>query len=448
MVLTWQNYIEMLATPMGVAAIFLFPLLLLGLYRYQLVRYGVLGTLLFLSCLGFSVGSITPLIWPFNDLRALRQPISFGLLVAMAVVGLVSQRTWRSSSAGTLPLTLFFVYHVAIKLRISFDNSGYGLQLLMLVVLLFIVFRFSFSRWLSTVQELQGFILTISLTGLVFVFFSLVQYARSPGLTLAGDRFFGMSGNPNFTGCLLAICAIASAYVLIAPGYRFPTRVICGFGIGAQLICMAWSGSRTGMVIAVVGMALLFRVRVLRLAIAGALAVVGFLITAQFVGGIDAAAARIFDFSSSTRTPVWQGMLLQFVNNPVFGAGSEADASESSYLWTLSRSGLFGAIPLAIAMGVTFLGLGRLQRLRSVLRDDRITIDYVFASITAIGAGAVFEGYMTGTLVFSVFAFWLCLSFYSFIIDSAQQATAAPLLADPQYGFDPVMATPAGYALQ
>ena len=97
--------------------------------------------------------------------------------------------------------------------------------------------------------------------------------------------------------------------------------------------------------------------------------------------------------------------------------------------------GLFGLVPLGAMVVMAVLGLWRLQRKRHLLGDHTMLADVVTASLVAYAVGAMFEGYLLGTMTYQVFGIYIYFAVMRFLLDAAEvhEATAAQWHAEGGY---------------
>jgi O-antigen ligase len=182
-------------------------------------------------------------------------------------------------------------------------------------------------------------------------------------------------------------------------------RIMYGSLAALNAIFLAWTGSRTGVFVATLGLAITFRYRLHRLVILGAFTFAFLLlIVSNFV------PASWFNehlvSTEDTRSAVWYGQLDQFVSHPLTGtlaSGEEFGYGENSYLAAAARYGIIGIIPLMLAVGLCVVEVIRLNANKRYLRKDAMLVDLVTGCVVALGVGAWFEGYLLASFSFPTY---------------------------------------------
>jgi hypothetical protein len=255
-------------------------------------------------------------------------------------------------------------------------------------------------------------------------------------------RLFGTTGNPQHTGALLALVLPSLCYMIIRSGQRYIYRVLLGAAAGVLVVMLIWTGSRTGFLMALVGLLLFFRTRVGRFLGVGVLTSI-FVIAAMGIYAESTATFTGMFLRGDTRSVVWRSMFQHFLENPAFGSiGETFGVGESSYLALAANMGLAGLFPMAIVFAVVGHQLYRLQRVRKHLGEHVLLADLVTAGPIALAVGSIFEGFLLGILTFSILTLYLHLSLLRFLLDvaDAQQHLPPPDAGgegeiDPQSGY-------------
>jgi O-antigen ligase len=205
----------------------------------------------------------------------------------------------------------------------------------------------------------------------------------------------GLSSHPNFTGVLLAVTAPVTAYLINASLSRKKMLIFWSVVAGLQAVLIIWAGSRTGALAALFGVMLVFRHRLNRLVVFGAVVVgMGLVVSLLFgeqVSQIN--TTRTLSTGASGRFELWQTMIAGFLRSPLIGT-NEFDGSENSYLVVLVRTGIIGT-SLMVAFLIAYLSqLFRIYRSYSSLQGYKPTFDCVLGISGACFLSAVFEGWL------------------------------------------------------
>lgn len=210
-------------------------------------------------------------------------------------------------------------------------------------------------------------------------------------------RFQGLLGNPQHAGTLMAFFGVSALWLLLNDRGAVTKFIYTGI-LGANMVLLIWSGSRTGMGMALVGFAGVMYTRLgksmLFMPFAAVIAYVGFKMVLSLTG-LDIGAARLTTLED-TRTEAWFRLIASGMESPLFGVGmDEVDRSENSWLYAFASYGI-GLFALTVLMTlVAGFEVLRAVRLRSVLTlDERRVLDLTIGVVAMYFAGAVLEGYM------------------------------------------------------
>jgi len=194
---------------------------------------------------------------------------------------------------------------------------------------------------------------------------------------------------------------------------------------GFLVVFLLWSGSRTGVLMTLTGLGLMFRHQLGRL-----------LETTILVAAMVMFAWQVTDFGESsaiiqqrfgrsvlvnTREGTWNYMLRIFVENPAFGSPEDVGGSENSYLGALARFGLVGTAPLFVSMTMVLMALVKLNRKRSGFEEHAILVDLVTGGFFSLAIGAVFEGYLMATLTPMLYMIYIYMAITAYLVDQQER---------------------------
>jgi O-antigen ligase len=309
-------------------------------------------------------------------------------------------------------------------------DFGRGAVSVIIFLLMFITLAAALPHALQQWGDAVTLVRAIAAYGVVFVIANVAQFVVNPAVVEQNSRFFGTTGNPQHAGAVLACVLLPMAYLMTRPGRSKATRLFMSAILSATVIFLLWTGSRTALLMAVVGLGLLFRARLGRLAIGGV--VVGGLVLLGLnvlLPDRDVVSERLVS-TLDTRSVVWQRLTDDFLRNPLFGTISgELGISENSYLSILARFGLVGALPFIVAAILITRSMFKLQRVRRRL-DDTMLADLTTAGLVQLAVGAIFEGFLAGTLSPQVLVMYCYLALLAFLLEAAE---AAPVAVDSGY---------------
>ena len=231
-------------------------------------------------------------------------------------------------------------------------------------------------------------------TWLFFVFIQMVANYR-PMIMGRGLRFAGLTGNPQHASVLLACMAVIALWLALNDARRL--RLLWAGMLGVTLIFLAWTGSRTGLGMFVIGTTATLYARMGRtililpvIALAGA---VGFKVFQSL--GIDLGIERLAS-TANTRDEAWGKLFQAGLESPIIGVGvGSAGDTENSYLLAFASYGIgMVALVCLLALACMVQSLRLLKRRWALPPSDRTLIDLIISIQLMYFAGAVFEGYI------------------------------------------------------
>lgn len=229
-----------------------------------------------------------------------------------------------------------------------------------------------------------------------FVFLNLIIYLLGYGYPEHSKaRFFGATYHPNALGSMAALCA----GILIA---QFPYLNLIGkknliylFTMAGAIFLTLISGSRSGMLMALVAVLALSRSRKSFLYFCVMVALVGLatLLYSTSDSPLLLAYDRMVTASYGNRDEVWRLLLYDFQKNFLLGVGDRTGVSGSAYLTAFAGTGLIGG-----ALFI-FIVLRTAMRALLLIKGYALNRTWTYAIVASvlmlqILVGALFEAAM------------------------------------------------------
>ena len=417
----WEYQLRDLVTGTnGIIGIWLVIMLFLWALTSPRGRWVLLGALLYASSFQVDVlhYTLSTLVPPLQQIRTLSQPLIFALILLVGIaLPLTAPLTWRRSLPTGFAFLLLFIFVYDVRQAFS-GNVGRAMSGMLVHVAMFAGLGIGLSRNLTNLRDCHVLLRCVSLVGLLFAVGSSIQLLLHPGAILFAGRFEGTLGNAQGAAIFIAPILLMTCYLVAQPTEPRMWRLLMGCTAGWLALLLLWAGSRTGILMAVIAMPLLFRLRLGR----GAIAITAFglalLIATQMMGiQFDSNVARLTS-TLDDRTHLWQESWEQFLANPIFGAGMTPKAfHESSYFSAAGVTGLIGLVPLALAVVFIGFSLLRLQKLRQELGQYVMLADLVTAAVVCLGVGSLFEAILLGTLANGILMIFIVLTLLRFVLD-------------------------------
>jgi hypothetical protein len=437
-----DTLIRLLGTPPGV----FLAAVIVAMFLFSFGRPGrwvVLTVLLFISTLSFGMEALqNPLITPLQELRFAAEPLVFTFLMFLVLPSFFSRGAPLRTPFLAAALAFWF-FEMVYSLHIAISvEAQHGVLAMIIFTVILIVMGFGLPHWIRGLPDVHSLARCMGAVALIFIVGTMAQVAVNRHAIIFANRLFAITGNPQHAAFILAILLLPICVLVASKRETTVMRFVWGATAGADVVMLLWTGSRTGALTALVGIALLFRRRIgtfLGVGVLGAIFVALFLAIFQ----PDAMSSQRIISTLDTRTGVWSRLLEKFEANPFFGTMSQNDftAAESSYLTIAAHTGIVGLGLLGVVLWFLPGTLRRLARLRTVLHseEDLILVDWASAGLLAILVGAFFEGVLLGTLNFMLLSIYFYLGILKFLSDEStiEAATHGPLTAlienEPSY---------------
>lgn len=231
---------------------------------------------------------------------------------------------------------------------------------------------------------------------------SMVQMLIDPTQMLANwnTRFTGMSGNPQGTAIFLGpACAVVLWLALNDPNRRL--KLVWYGATAAGLICIVWTGSRTGAALFVLGAMAALYGRAGRAVVALPVVAAFIFVGLKLASGMDETInyERVLS-TENTRAEVWSILLADAMRSPLIGSPmTEMRASENSYLLSVVLFGIGCLLLILVMMAISGWVCLKLWMLRKTADPLwRRIIELIIGYNVMYFAGAMFEGYIVARL--------------------------------------------------
>lgn len=374
---------------------------------------------------------------PVHELAVFSRPLTVFLLVLLLLNGIrfTGSARYRFIPGATVALLILQTI-VCARLVIS-PATLRGMFSFGVYVLLFLTLGVVLQRRLQSYEDLKKIVGCVVAAGAILIALTIYQLTINPSMINPTGRLFMVTANPQHAGIILGLFVPAATALLMLPGTTIAKRISLLTLIAIAIIFVFWTGSRTSMLMVVIGVAVLFRARLgtgvvvicaLALGVVAGLEIMSQSMTRGAVGGIE----RMIT-AGDTRSHVWLDMINEFLAHPVFGyLGGGYTIRENSYLAAAARFGLVGLVPMLFLVVMIFkqmVGLNRIRRQGG--KELTVFCDLLVGSLAALGAGAMFEGLVFAVLHFWLFAAYMYFAAGSFLIDAVrvESAAASPALA-------------------
>ncbi len=366
--------------------------------RWALVACAIM---LFASSVSYSVDPFTDKLIPtlFTPLQLYRNFIFMfgGGLCYLAIASHLGK--FNASTFNPAGILLIAIAFYAGCVRILAGHTDVGLLSIALAFLSIVPLVFVLPNLIQRREQAYTLMRWVLLVMGIWIIINTVQFLVNPSVLYPADsgRFQGLTGNPQFAAVLFAFSSIMCTWVAV----NDPSKIVRMFAIAsasALIICIAWSGSRTGAGMFVIGAMIILASRVGQLVLLApfALGFAYFFLTFVIGDVVNIDTSRLTS-TQNTRSGSFAAQIQTFLANPLFGTGNpnEAGASENSYFLALSAYGIFMGVLVFSLLGVCAnMALKLFRRRKNEDKLGKALTDLAMAGIAMFFAGAFLEGYM------------------------------------------------------
>jgi len=416
---------DLLSSPAGAVGTLFLAALLIGSMAYKPFRWISVALLIYVSALGsWDVTKPTSQFFsPLEQIRSYGRVVCVVLLLILLAPTLREHNGWRlrTLSAGYV---LYYLFQIVSSLRWlgsgNFDRGFFGA---IVFTLMFMVFGIGMGRWMQQMEDATNLVRCLVWTAILFIVFSFMQMGINRAAVFSAGRFIGTTNNANHCGAFLATVFLPVCYLALRPQARALARTFLYVLMVLILLLALWAASRTGLVMIIAGVLVMFRRRMGSFLLGAALCSVLVLIGIQFFAENQDAVQQAFR-TEDTRTGAWLGMWNDFCEAPLIGKAGMGGWSENSYLFVASRVGCLGLVPFLTAIGLIIRDMLRLARQRSCPGADTAMADLVLGGLTSLFVGGMFEGFLYGTFTCPMFGLYVYVGLMTFLLDRIRVATA------------------------
>lgn len=429
-------FFNALGTPGGVFALFLICVTVIVALMRPNLKWLLISILLWVCTLAYpnSLGTSTNRLLPvFQQIRALNRGVAALLLLTLLCSVLGARRMWRTRTLSAAAVC-FFVFEMFFAARmIGAADTTRGVVAAIIFVLTFAVLGVRLGRWLIDWADVDGLVRGLAGAGALLALGILPHVIVSRSEVVMGSRLIGTTANPQHLAAHLALSLLPCCYLLFRPAEPKWLRALLIPIVGLLTGFLLWTGSRTGFLMAAVGLVMLFRKSLGRFFIAAVFLLAAISAFLAFFPESALAAMRITD-TQDTRSQVWYALLNGFESHPIIGTMTDnlVGVGENSYLATAAYLGMVGLTPLLVFLVATGITTFNVLRCRPKLGEHQSLADLFVAGIASILVGAFFEAYFLEVIGFEVLMLYAYFSIANFLIDAADKSMVESLATHAQ----------------
>ena len=364
------------------------------------------------------------LIGPLQSLRNVARPVALGLLLAACLTVLQAPSGHRVRIVGFTAAS-FLAFQLLFVGEMLIGNPTKALLASVSIPCMFFVCTVGFGRRMQDRESTKSSLEVFAWVSMGFIAANMAQLVIDRSNALIGLRLAGIAGNAQQMGGVCVLLMLFNVYLFNDLPAKRPLKWICAVMIGILALWIIWTGSRTSVLTAMVGLVFTYRLRIGRLALLGLSAGTVLLVAMSFFVESTDTIERLTS-GTNTRAAVWQNSLREFMGSPIFGTmplGYES-GSESSYISALANMGLIGMIALMVPFGSMALGALRALRLRAMRPDLGAQCDFYVGMVAALLVINAFEAFAFGVLTLPVMIMYSVYALDGFLVEQEALASA------------------------
>jgi len=387
---------------LGLGAVLLFfgaGVFLLGINKKWGVLFPYMGMLLFAS-LSMPLDwndRVIPTVW--LPVQQKRSTLFFIMGIVTLLMTLFQIGRLRGKAISISALLLVTMGFYAALMRFMHEGALEGTNSVIFAACTLIPMMFVTALSIKEPTDLLLFLRSVVLMNIAWMAMCSVQLVVNPKYLTLGNqfRFVGVLNNPQHSGAMLAFFCVIVLWLLFNDVSKKYKLIYLGL-LSVDLLCLVWTGSRTGLGMAIIGLCAVLYTKagkgILMVPVAAVVIYVGMKLIVNTLG-IDFGVERLAS-TENTRDYAWWKLYTTGMENPMFGVGTlESEKSENSWLFGFAAFGI-GMLGLSILFTLAAMWeCIRMIRMRFWLPGwMRPYPDLLVGMITMYFAGAVLEGYM------------------------------------------------------
>ncbi len=381
--------------------------------RPPLVRF-VLAGALFAAALGQAVdmmGEPFPSMWSAVLTRRSQMYLAAGGLLFLTALYLSTRRIRPHIGGPGLVLLLIGVYGGLLRLFHPGASPLDGPATIAFVGLTSLPIAMISSQLFDIESDWYWPFRALLAANALWIGMVAVQFFVNPSQLVvpASARFYGVSANPQHAAVFLSVCSLVAVMLVLHDDRRLFRPVWIGL-LAINVALIAWTGSRTGLLMTTIGSMILARKQLGRFLFVLPVVAVFAYIALQLLlsAGAESTSFSRLGSLENTRAHAWLLLFQNGINNPFIGVGlAGAQESENSYLLGFAAYGLGMVVLLGFLLIVSAVQGFQLFRLRRMLGPAAPLADLVLAFYLVYFLGALVEGYImarvSASLVFFLF---------------------------------------------
>ena len=377
---------------------------------------------------------VNPTFW--LPVQSNRSNLYFACGIAGSLMLLMQMGRMRGKTLAFSAGLLYLIGVYAALLRFVHVGPGDGVQSVLFSLVTLTPLITCAALVIRDFDDLKTLLRVIGFVNIAWIGMVMVQVVVNPKYITMGNefRFVGVLSNPQHSGVLMAFFTVVVLWLMLndLPKYRLIFLAL----LGVDGLLLLWTGSRTGMGMAAIGLSAVLYSRAGRaILLLPVVAIVGYISLKIVIDvlGMNIGFERLGS-TENTRDYAWWKLYTVAMENPMIGVGTEdAEKSENSWLYGFASYGIgMLALQLTFTFVATFEILKSIRTRFSLPPEFRPHLDVLNGIMLMYFAGAVLEGYMVSRVSAT-----LCIFMIASIANANLRKIAKDhLLSGGEYDYD------------
>lgn len=352
----------------------------------------------------------------------LSRPVTVGVLGCMAIGSLFIARGTRRFLYHPASLSFFALQGLICTKLISSGNYDRGILTIVVFTVTFLSIIVGIGASIQRFEDCKKALWAVLGSVILIDLFTIHELIVKQAGVVINNRLFAVTVNPQTAGTTFALTIALLSY-LLTTSRGLKSNLVKPFllvMLGFTTIFLLWTGSRTGLLSAIVGLSVLFYDKLSRLALVGALLVATAFGASQLFSDSLSNTNRLVS-TKNTRGSAWEYMFSVYTDNIVWGTPNyNGSSGECSYLSVAAGMGTFGVIFMLVFLTCTASFLYALLKNKHLLGEYSRMANLIASGIITILVASILDDYLLGTTAWQTYFFYTYFAIGTFLIEKSR----------------------------
>jgi hypothetical protein len=437
--------IQDLLTPEGILAFALATAFVFAMLLTQRGFEFMMATVIFLLStmiqLDRQTGFLVPLWGPLESIRNYSRPACVVLLSLAALRAISLPTSPRPLTGSTAVMLYTFQMYYGLQMMF-FSDWVKGSLGIFTITLMFVNAALGFGKLMQSADGARRCIGCFAWAAVPFAVCNFLQIAFGYSTAVQGGRLVGIAGNAQQMATICSYFMLSTCLMFrLDSGASSSRRWMWAALIGIIGVFQLWTGSRTGLLASGLGLMVMFRLQIGRLAMLALVAgAAGLAITLLFEDST-ANLSRYVE-GGDTRTAVFEQAIDDFLEAPILGQlpfsrDGAISGVESTWLRALAALGIVGGLLVVLPFGSMLLKAVEARRLDPGSGPTHDLTDFYLGATTALMVTNTFEGMAFGVLTLPVLFLYTVFTLAAYLCDGSRRGSGDEEFAPAEWETQP-----------